>query len=214
MEPVRKVVTRTGRSMRGKMPSLKMKRSIGCESTLEVDAAMLFDWTPEVVRYYAQPNHEFPSNGVTPFQYTPDFLLEMVDGSSIHVEVKPAGKLTDPTLRERLTHIEKHFQRSDRKFKILTEVTLRDKVLRDNFRKLHYHARPVTGGLAFWETYHRLIEKDALLFGDVQAAFPEPRDAFRLLSTRWLSFDIEKPLNAATPVFVTGPEVRHDAFHF
>lgn len=213
MEPVRKVVTRTGRSMRGKMPSLKMKRSIGCESSLEVDAALLFDWTPEVVRFHAQPNHEFPSNGGRTFQYTPDFLLEMVDGSSIRVEVKPAGKLSDPTLRERLTHIEEHFQRSDRKFQILTEVTLRDKVLRHNFRELHYHARPVTGGVAFWETYHRLIAQDTLTFGEVQAAFSEPRDAYRLLSTRWLSFDIEQPLNATTPVFATGPEVRHDAFH-
>ena len=212
MEPVRKVVTRTGRSMRGKMPSLKMKRSIGCESTLEVDAAMLFDWTPEVVRYHAQPNHEYWSDGTKSFQYTPDFLLEMIDGTTIRVEVKPAGKLSDPTLRERLTQIEAHFQRSDRKFQILTEVTLRDSVLRTNVRTLQYYARPVTGGIRFWETYQQLIEKQALTFGEVQSAFAEPRDAYRLLSTRYLGFDIELPLTASTPLFVPGPEVRHDAF--
>jgi len=212
MEPVRKVVTRTGRSMRGKMPSLKMKRSIGCESSLEVDAATLFDWTPEVVSYYAQPNHEYWSDGTKSFQYTPDFLLEMSDGTTIRVEVKPAGKLSDPTLRERLNQIEEHFQRSNRKFQILTEVTLRGTVLRSNVRTLQYHARPLTGGIQFWETYQQLIQRDTLTFGDVQSAFAEPRDAYRLLSTRWLGFDIEQPLTSTTPLFVPGPEVRHDAF--
>ena len=136
----------------------------------------------------------------------------MSDGTAIHVEVKPAAKLSDPTLRERLTQINSHFQRSNRKFQIITEITLRDAILRTNLRELQYHARPVTGGIQFWETYHRLIEKENLTFGDVQEAFSEPRDAYRLLSTRWLGFDIERPLTPTTPIFVLGPEVRHDAF--
>jgi len=212
MEPVRKVVTRTGRSMRGKFPSLKMGRSIGCESRLEADAALLFEWTPEVLRYYAQPCHEFPSDGINTSRYTPDFLLEMVDGTNIYVEIKPAQKLMNPTLRQRLTDIESHFRRSDRAFQIFTEITLRNDVIRTNARKLQYHARRLPESVEFWETYHRLIRNTDLTFGDVQHAFNDPRHAFQLLSNRWLAFDLELPLTSNTPMVLPGPEVRHVAF--
>lgn len=213
MEPVRKVVTRTGRSMRGKFPSLKMGRSIGCESRLEADAALLFEWTPEILRYHAQPCHEYPTDGINTFRYTPDFLLEMVGGAKIYVEIKPAKKLGNPTLRQRLTNIENHFRRSDRSFQIFTEITLHNGVINHNVRKLQYHARRLPESIEFWETYQRLIRREYLTFGAVQQAFADPRHPYQLLSNRWLAFDIELPLVPNTPLVVPGPEVRHVAFH-
>jgi len=213
MEPVRKVVTRTGRSMRSKFPSLKMAKMIGCESRLEADAALLFEWTPEILRYYPQPCHVYPSDGVNTFRYTPDFLLEFVDGRTAYVEVKPQNKLANPTLRQRLTDIDRYFRRSERTFHILTEITVRDAILKNNVRRLQYHARHLPKNIEFMETYHRLVVRTDLTFGEVQSAFDDPRDAYRLLSNRWLAFDIELPLRSDTPLHVPGREVRHAAFH-
>lgn len=208
---VRKVVTRTGRGMRCLVPSRKMGRMIQCESMLEADAVNLFEWSPDIVRFEEQPNFEFPSDGENSFKYTPDFRLFLINGTDTYVEVKPERKLLGPTLRQRLSHIAEHFERSGRKFHILTDVTVRSKALRANLRQLNYHARPLPTDLAFWETFEHLIHCPALTLGAAHAAFNDPRLVLRLLSNRRLAFDIEQPLVNSTPLFIPGQEAVHDA---
>lgn len=52
---LRDVVNRSGRGFRGYFPSRKMKEMIGWESILERNAIYLFEFSPGVVCYYAQP---------------------------------------------------------------------------------------------------------------------------------------------------------------
>lgn len=209
---VRKVVTRTGRGMRCLVPSRKMGRMIQCESMLEADAVSLFEWSPDIVKFEEQPNFEYPNDGTKPFKYTPDFRLFLIDGTDAYVEVKPERKLQGPTLRQRLSHIAEHFERSGRKFHILTDVAIRTKALRSNLRQLTYHARPLPTDLRFWETFEKFIRCDSLTLGSAHAAFNDPRLVLRLLSNRKLAFDIEQPLSNETPLFVPDQECVHDAF--
>lgn len=209
---VRKVVTRTGKGMRCLVPSLKMKRMIACESMLEADAVLLFEWSPDVMSFEEQPCFEFPHADGTPFRYTPDFLLRLVDGSEIYIEVKPARKLESPELRKRLNFVAEHFERSGRVFKILTEAVIRNGVVRENQKELNYHARPLPRDMAFWQTLDSLRSMPDLTFGATCAALGGRRAVMQLLGNRHLGFDQEQALAEDTPLSFLTEGGRRAAF--
>ncbi len=53
--PVRKVVTPSGRKVRGYFPSKKMGRMVAWESQIELDAILLFEFSPGVISFQEQP---------------------------------------------------------------------------------------------------------------------------------------------------------------
>ena len=104
----RKVVTPSGRGVRGYFPSWKMKTMIVWESVLERDAILMCEFSSYVRRYWAQPEKiYFYQNDIQKYCY-PDFRIEAPNGHWTHIEVKPASKLKDPILQNRLKAIKAH----------------------------------------------------------------------------------------------------------
>jgi hypothetical protein len=171
-----------------------MKRMIQCESVLEADAVLLFDWSPDVVKFVEQPCHEYPHVDDMPVRYTPDFQLVLINGSSCFIEVKPSSKLRKPSLRRRLNAIAEHFLRSSCDFRILTEIEIRNPQRIANHRELTYHARPLKQSLALWITINELAQIKDLRFGELVKRIGSRRDALRLLSHRCFEFDHEQRL--------------------
>ena len=210
--PVRKVVTRKHIGMRLLVPSIKMRRMVQCESMLEADAVLLFDWSNDIVAFEEQPCFEFPTQDGKPFRYTPDFLTRHVDGSETYIEVKPLEKLRSPKLRGRLNCVAEHFARSSCCFKVLSEDALRNESIRVNHRLLAYHARPLPSNLYFWSLVDELACTGEVSFGRMCEVLGEPRLALQLLGNRHFVFDIRTQLKDSTLVFKNPTEVRHATF--
>lgn len=132
----RNPITPSGRGLRGCFPSRKLKRTVRCESPLERDAVYHFEFSPGVVAYREQPEVISYWNGNAFRQYYPDFLLELVGGTQVRIEVKPAAKLEKPALAEKYRHIARHYQERGQAFRVVTEHQVRTEPLLGNLRQL------------------------------------------------------------------------------
>ena len=85
-EPVRKV-RHHDKNIIVVFQSIKMKRSIRCESTIEGDLPYFLEYDPTVFEYYPQPFTITNTTGEN-YRYTPDFQVIRTDKKEI-VECKP-----------------------------------------------------------------------------------------------------------------------------
>jgi hypothetical protein len=122
----RKVVTRSGRGFRGYFPSKKLNRMIEYESLLERDAIKLFESCDEVTWYQEQPTIIYYYQDYLPRKYFPDFELELSNGKTVHVEVKPSSHLATIKLSMKFHLIAQCYQNKAEHFVILTEKELRE----------------------------------------------------------------------------------------
>lgn len=210
--PVRKIVTRKHKGMRLLVPSLKIRRMVQCESMLEADAVVLFDWSHDIVAFEEQPCFEYPTDAGRPFRYTPDFLIHHVDGSTTYIEIKPLNKLKSPKLRRKLNCVAEHFVRSNRSFKVLSEDVIRSETIRSNHKLLTYHARPLPKGQYFCQLVEDLTNDGELSFKRMCAVIGDRRVALQLLGNRYFSFDIRFPLTENTQLIPSSKEVHHATF--
>lgn len=132
----RKPITRSQRGFRLKYPSLKLGRMVNCESLLEGDFAPLLEFSPGVVSYREQPVRIEYWDGERMREYFPDFEVQLIDGGLIHVEVKLSTKMARPEVAEKYRAIAKHYQGTDKLFRIVTEQVIRMEPLHSNLRKL------------------------------------------------------------------------------
>ena len=72
----------------------------GYESLLERDRLWLADFDPSVLWVASQPLWLSGRDGSRTRRHVPDFLLHMLDGSYIVVDVKPQGLLAEPAVAE------------------------------------------------------------------------------------------------------------------
>jgi len=93
--PVRNVVNRSGRGFRGHFPSRKMKKMIGWESILERYAIYLFEFSPGVLSYCAQPELVYYPDGTDLRKYYPDFKITTTGGISVRIEVNSRDPLEE-----------------------------------------------------------------------------------------------------------------------
>jgi len=132
----RNPLTPSGRGFRGRFPSRKLKATVRWESLLERDAVYHFEFSPGVLAYQEQPEVISYWNGNAFRQYYPDFLLELVGGTQVRIEVKPAAKLEKPALAEKYRNIARHYQESGLAFRVVTEHQVRTEPLLGNLRQL------------------------------------------------------------------------------
>lgn len=121
----RKVVTRSGRGFRGYFPSKKLNRSVQFESILERDAIRLFEFSKFVIKYKEQPTIIFYYLDEIPKKYYPDFEIVLIDGTVIHVEIKPSRRLATKELSAKFRAISQSYRSRLESFVILTEIELR-----------------------------------------------------------------------------------------
>ena len=133
----RKVITRSGRGIRGKFPSKKLNTQIHWETILERDAALMFELHPLIAWYQEQPSEEtyYDQNGQVRVCY-PDFMLRLADGSEAWIEVKRKVDLSRSKIKRKLELIALRFAEQGRSYRILSEDQIRREPLHSNLEEL------------------------------------------------------------------------------
>lgn len=211
---MRKVVTPSGRGIRGFFPSTKNQRMVAWESLLERDAIILFELSPGVVSYEEQPSIELYYDGSLPRRYYPDFALTLRNGSVAHVEVKPKKKLSNKLVYERLHLIAANYQRQSRQFWILTDDEIRKQPRLSNLTQCAYHIKAArVDQPPVWQL-HELknredwtVEKLAKTLGGISSVF-------RLLASGLAFCDLSQPILHCTRISFTHGEAPNDSLYF
>ena len=133
----RRVITRSGRGIRGKFPSRKLQKQVHWESPLERDAVLQFEMHPLIATYQEQPSEEayYDECGSARVCY-PDFLLRLIDGSQVWVEVKRKVDLSRTKIKRKLELIALRFAEQGRAYRILSEDNIHREPLHTNLEEL------------------------------------------------------------------------------
>ncbi|OGB35317.1 MAG: hypothetical protein A3F78_11745 [Burkholderiales bacterium RIFCSPLOWO2_12_FULL_61_40] len=108
------------------------------ESLLERDAIYHFEYHPLVISYQEQPSIEIYYDALgKQHRYFPDFRLNLMDGSEIYIEVKPARFLATKKVQEKLQAVATRFEEQARQFRVMTEVEIRRQPLFANLIQIH-----------------------------------------------------------------------------
>lgn len=211
---MRKVVTRSGRHIRGLFPSTKNQRMVAWESLLERDAIILFELSPGVVSYEEQPSVEIYYDDSSPRKYFPDFAVTLRNGSVAHVEVKPAEKLKGRTTRARFSLIAAQYERQARQFWILTDDEIRKEPRLSNLKLLAYHRRETLMPLHLDTLLSALEPRTSASFADFSEVFGGPTLVFRLLAAGLLTCDLNEPIQNGTAIHTTFKGAPNDSLFF
>lgn len=207
----RKVVTPSGRRIKGYFPSRKAGRMVAWESKLERDACLLFEFSRAVAIYREQPERITYYIGGEPFAYYPDFELVLTSGELLHVEVKPKAKLRK--LREKLSAIELHYSRIGRNFRVMTEDDIRVEPLLSNLKVLAYHNRQLDITDAQLRSWQGLVEEGkATTVEDAQRILGDVKKVYRLLAAGYLVSDLHVLLGPTSNIRVTAEDANDQIF--
>jgi hypothetical protein len=210
----RKVVTRSGRGFRGYFPSKKLNRMVEYESLLERDALYLFECSPGVKSYRAQPELIFYEHRYQTHKYYPDFEVVLNSGSVFHIEVKPSAKLLSCQLLSKMIAIEMRYHSHLATFKLMTDNVIRQEPLFSNlktinqFKKYEVDISPI------------LKKIEAMLVNKPETNFSEIADVFGLayvlvlLAQHRLFCDFNQPLSSPTNYLRLPKESDHDTVFF
>lgn len=208
---VRKVVTRSGRTVRGYFPSRKMGTMIPWESLLERDAILLLEFSPEVLKYRGQPARvPFQLNGVIK-HCIPDFEVEFTDGLISHIEVKPAKKLAKPEIAIRYAAIRAHYETTDIWYQILTEKELRNPVRLENFQLLGYHLPRPEDEFDLMDAQQKLLLLPTKTVAGAAAVLGDIKMVYRLIAANYLICNFDQPISPSTSISYRFKGEDHDA---
>jgi len=119
-------------------PSQKNSQMIMCETLLEAEFCIHLERTESISRYYAQP---FTINFFSPkFSYTPDFLVNLQDGSFLIYELKASLAAADPRKSARLATILENLALCDIYFECVTESQLSPRIQTRNLTHLYFRS--------------------------------------------------------------------------
>lgn len=198
----RKPVTPSGRGVRGYSASLKMKKMIPWESTLERDAILHLEFSEGIKNFWAQPQKfYFYENDQQKFCY-PDFRAEALDRKLTHIEVKPASKLKCPVLRARLHAIKKAHEQQGIDYQIWDETFIRREPRLSNLKLLTYHLPGLNDDL---KSVDEAVEKLNILppntVGGAVTVLKELSIVYQLLALGYYSCDLDQPITMETEIF-------------
>ncbi|WP_197080634.1 hypothetical protein [Methylophilus sp. TWE2] len=199
----RKAVTRSGRGVRGYSASLKMRKMIPWESTLERDAILILEFSHEVKNYSAQPQKfYFYEHDQQKFCY-PDFRACRANKCITHIEVKPSAKLKCPILRARLAAIKKAHEQQDIDYQIWDETFIRQEPRLTNLKLLAYHLPGINDDLSDADdAFEKLIILPARTLAGVIAILKDERLAYQLLALGYLICDLDQPITMESVVYL------------
>lgn len=143
--PVRTVSNRGRRNVIGYFPSLKMRRMVQFESTLERDLIYLLDFVAQVVSFEEQPLVvEYEHQGKT-LSYTPDFQVVFASGRMALLECKPQCFVGKEANQRKFQAAEVWCGQRGWFFQVVTEEPLRTGYRLQNVKLLTQHARHEVG---------------------------------------------------------------------
>ena len=202
---VRKVVTRSGKRIRGKFPSAKMNRMVHWESLFERDAILHLEYHPLVVSYQEQPSIEtyYDAAGEAHLYY-PDFCARFVHGNELYIEVKPKRYLATREVRLKLEAVAWRFREQEREFRVMTEEAIRREPLFSNLKTIHRSTKKVANGHSSEQFAHALTGGPSWSFKDLAAQMGSVRDALVLIRAGHLRVDLEATLIDDSTVWLAG----------
>jgi hypothetical protein len=211
---VRKVVTRSGRHVRGYFPSTKNGRMMAWESLLERDAIILFEFSSAVVSYQEQPSLERYYQGDRSYKYYPDFLLHLRNETQINIEVKPSSEMAKRDVAVRYNDIANFFEQSCRNFMVLTDKEIRQEPRLENLKLLAAHRREIPHQMSLHNLQSSLEEKKCMQIQDAARELGCITAVYRLLAAGYLQCDLETPINLKSIISWSGKERDYGSLHF
>ncbi len=204
-KPARNVVRPTGTVMRGKIPSRKCGRMIKHESSLEGEAAFLFEASHRVICFGDQPPTIYYPDGAKLRRYTPDFELELDTGEVLTIEVKHTSSLAREEVRHQLNCIEKHFRASGINYLVLTEKVIRQEPRLSNLRKI------CAGAQRIWPTADAIQNSLSQLIHQFPTTLQHANEllgkhhlnVYSLFVRGGLTFDLTRPITPETTIYIT-----------
>ena len=161
---VRRLVHRGAPRPVSKLASLKLKRTVQCESRLEVEVATLLDASPGVARFAEQPATLYYFDHTGPRLHIPDFLVQ-VGTRREFIEVKFETDIDDE-VRSRTARLTTLLKPYGWHYRLVTETTVRAGYALDNAQKLLRRGRqrpPEHWSLA---TFERIRKSGATTLGE------------------------------------------------
>lgn len=183
----------------GRYSSATMAGPVVYESRLELARLLLADMDPAVRGIYAQPCHLTARVGGRVRRHVPDFLLVMESGTVRVVNVKPAGRLTDPKIVEALAWPGELAERHGWEYEIWSGA---DRVVLENVRFLAAYRRPgVVPEAEIERAWESVQDGDRLGVAERRLAAGRPDHEARppLLALVWsgrLTTDLSRPLSS------------------
>jgi TnsA endonuclease N terminal len=202
---VRKITNKGGvKKNIGKFPSLKVGKNVWWESLLERDYIHLLEFDPDVERYEEQPMRvPYPFEGKIRY-YTPDFLVERIDGRRIVVEVKSKKKASDDAFRLFFLAVAPVIHKRGYEFIVVTDEMIRVEPLLENIKILWGYSR-----VTFYSRHQVLCRKflrenDGASIADLARALSDKGVTlpviYSLVYRGALSVDLNCPLDPSSIV--------------
>ena len=208
----RKVVTRSGRKLRGYFPSVKLGRMVEWESLLERDAILLMEFSPGVKSFREQPELIQYRDGDVVRRYFPDFEITTTDAELIHLEVKPEKQLLRADVVHKLTKVAEHYAAKRHAYRILTDKVIRRQPLLGNVTLLARIRRPADTLLSLSAEVRYLLTDGPLPFDDLAHRVGRER-LLKMIALGHVGCDLTAPLSGTTPV-IHPREINHDQVLF
>lgn len=203
--PVRKVITRRSNHFRTYIPSIKHGRPTPCESMLEGAFIRLCELSPLVRSYEVQPSRETfcLAQGEQTYTYTPDLRVLFTDGTEGWFEIKPAARLAVDRVATRMEAAQRHFAKSGRRFRVVTDKWLEEEPRAGNILEVMYHRREVLTPVERERFERELRAARPQKLGDLCAALGED-NAWRLIGLGVVGLNLEEAITSTSTIYVEG----------
>ena len=212
-ERVREPVKPTTGRVVGRFPSVKNGQMIAWESQLEQKACHVFEFSSVVVSYREQPITIFYEYRDGLNRYTPDFELTLTSGELVYVEVKPAEKLKNIELKNKLQAISNFFYDAGFAFIVITDQELSRPVFQSNLKLLRGYLRVKCDPKTIELSRHWFQQQNEPTLGDLIQYLESPKKAYSLIISNHIQIDLSVPITMDCPLTMT-EEKNHETCLF
>lgn len=137
---IRNIRNRTGfKKTKGIFPSLKMGRTVKCESQIERDFLYLLEFDTDVLLFQERHLEILYAYKMKTGRYLPSFYVERGSSKEL-VDVKSSSKLNDPENKIKFLAGEEYCRRKGWVFKVVTDEQMREGSLLENIKLLQRYA--------------------------------------------------------------------------
>lgn len=197
-EPVRP----TAGKVVGFFPSVKNNRQIAWESQLEKWACLLFEFSHGVMSYREQPRTIFYPSRQGLRKYTPDFEITLRNKQVVYVEVKPAEKLNDELLKEKLRDIDAFFKKHDHHFIVITDLELNQPIRQENLTFLRPYLKNLCRADLVGQSISWLSKNKVTTLNELCVFTGSLNLAYALIAQFHIAIDLDKKISPDTQIFL------------
>lgn len=199
-------ITKSGRKVVGKFPSIKTGRMIKWESQLERDYLYLVEFDPDVISCYEQPFKVEYFNELDRkiHQYTPDFLLTRRNNKIEVLEVKDEKNALSEEYQSLFRRVAPILNHNGYEFKVVTDSFIRVEPLLSNVKLLQKYAKTKISNGHLICLNHLFSERAEMPLGEVMNYLKKNgiarQEIYALLRHGVISIDITRAIDSDTKV--------------